>query len=357
MARLKVAVLYGGKSTEHEVAVHSAQTVCRLLASKPELYQIYPIFIDKQGYWFLQQNCGEYQVEDVPVSPVIKPQVNLQALDGSRQVKADVFFPVLHGTNCEDGTMQGLLETLDVAYVGCGVLASAIGMDKIITKLMAQQAGVPVLPFQTVKQGEAYDEDALSKWVMQQGLPVFVKPVRLGSSVGVRKVKDLAELKPAIEFALQFDTEVMIEKGVDRAREIFCALYGEGTTLKSSACGELRSLAGEFFDYNAKYVVTGGCETDVPAALPDKIASQMRQDSEKVFRALRASGLARADFLMDHRGTYYFSEINTLPGLSDTSLFPQLFEASGEDYSQILDGLIRLAVSVHERKEKLSLNR
>ena len=357
MPRLQVAVLYGGKSTEHEVSIHSAQTVCCLLSQRGERYQIYPVFIDKQGYWFLQKACGARQADDMPITPVVTPQVNLQALNGSWQTHIDVVFPVLHGTNCEDGTMQGFLETLDVPYVGCGVLASAIGMDKVVTKLLAQGAGVPVLPFFSVHKDVPYDEEKLKTWVQRQGFPVFVKPVRLGSSVGVRKVKTPDELKPAIDFALSFDSDVMIEKGVDHAREIFCALYGEGTTVKSSACGELRTLAGEFFDYNAKYLVEGGCETNVPADIPSATAEKMRADSVAVFRALNGSGLARADFLMDASGAYYFSEINTMPGMSETSLFPQLFEACGESYPQILDGLIEQAIAVHQRKKALSLNR
>ncbi len=357
MTRLQVAVLYGGKSTEHEVSVHSAQTVVRVLTQKSERYQIYPIFIDKQGYWFLQKSCGPHQADDKPITPVLTPETNLQALDGSWKAKIDVFFPVLHGTNCEDGTMQGFLETLDVPYVGCGVLASAMGMDKVVTKLLAQCAGVPVLPFFPVHRRTSYDENQLRAWVEKQGLPVFVKPVRLGSSVGVRKVKTLDELKPAIDFALQFDSDVMIEKGVDHAREIFCALYGQGADVKASACGELRMIAGEFFDYNAKYIVEGGCETKVPADIPADTAAKMRADSMAVFHALNGSGLARADFLMDKDGTYYFSEINTMPGMSETSLFPQLFEACGESYPQILDGLIEQAQAVYQRKKALSLNR
>lgn len=357
MSRLNVVVLYGGKSTEHEVSVHSAQTVCRMLAAQPEKYRIYPVFIDKQGFWFLQKECGFRTPQNVPVTPVLCPEANVKSPDGSFSLKADVFFPVLHGTNGEDGTMQGLLETLGVAYVGCGVLASAMGMDKEISKRLAVQAGVEVLPYVTVSRGEAYDRAELEDWVKQIGLPVFVKPVRLGSSVGVRKVKKMEELHEAVSFALQFDSDVMIEKGIDRAREIFCAIYGEGEHLKTSACGELRTVAGEFFDYNAKYIVAGGCETNVPAEIPLDAQICMRDDAASVFRTLHASGLARVDFLMDKDGRYYFSEINTLPGMSETSLFPQLFEASGEDYGQILDGLIRLALDVRARKDELALNR
>lgn len=357
MSRLNVVVLYGGKSTEHEVSVHSAQTVCRLLQNKPEQYQIYPVFIDKQGFWFLQKECGFKTPQDVPVTPVLEPGTTLKSLDGSFSLKADVFFPVLHGTNCEDGTMQGLLETLGVPYVGCGVLASAMGMDKEIAKMAASRSGVEVLPHVTVSRGEAYSRADLEEWVKEAGLPVFVKPVRLGSSVGVRKVKKLDELHDAVSFALQFDEDVMIEKGVDGAREIFCALYGRGENVKASSCGELRTVAGEFFDYDAKYVVAGGCETNVPANIPADTQICMKDDAKSVFRALRASGLARVDFLMDKDGRYYFSEINTLPGMSETSLFPQLFEASGENYGDILDGLISIARDVYARKNALATSR
>lgn len=357
MSCLKVVVLYGGKSTEHEVSIHSAQTVCHVLASQPQKYQVYPIFIDKQGFWFLQTVCGEQTSNDLPVTPVIRPDAHFVSLDGSWILKADVVFPVLHGTNGEDGTLQGLLETLNIPYVGCGVLSSAMGMDKEISKLLAYSAGVEVLPYQIVSRGQDYDKSELEAWVTEVELPVFVKPVRLGSSVGVRKVKELSQLHEAIEFALQFDTDVMIEKGIDPAREIFCALYGAGESVKSSSCGELRSLASEFFDYEAKYVTVGGCETQVPAQIPEDLQRNMRLSAEAVFKALHASGLARVDFLMDRSGRYYFSEINTLPGMSDTSLFPQLFEASGVKYKDILDGLIRLAIEGRAAKAALLINR
>ncbi len=357
MPVLNVVVLYGGKSTEHEVSVHSAQTVCQLLAAQKDKYQVYPVFISKEGQWFLQQLCGPQTPADRPLTPVLQPDATLVGLQGELTIKADVFFPVLHGTNCEDGTMQGFLETLNVPYVGCGVLASAMGMDKEISKLMASQAGVAVLPWRTVSKYKVYDKAELEQWVSQVGLPVFVKPVRLGSSVGVRKVKKIEELHEAIAFALGFDADVMIEKGIDHAREIFCAICGAGAQVKTSLCGELRTMAGEFFDYDAKYVVAGGCETNVPVHLPGDIASHMRRDAEAVFCALRGSGLARVDFLMDREGKYYFSEINTLPGMSDSSLFPQLFEASGENYAHILDELILIAQEVHAQKAALSINR
>lgn len=356
MGITKVLVLYGGKSTEHEVSVHSAQTVCRMLAAQTNKYQIYPVFISKQGYWFLQKECGPQTPQDIPVTPVLCENTTVQALDGSVAIKADVVFPVVHGTNCEDGTLQGFLETLNIPYVGCGVLTSAMGMDKEITKLIAQKAGLPIVPYRKISKEFPYDKQALSSWVKDR-LPVFVKPVRLGSSVGVTKVTSLEQLDTALQNALLFDTEALVEQGVDHAREIFCAVYGDGKTVHTSACGELRTVAGEFFDYNAKYVVAGGCETQVPAQIPPQTEAAMRRDSEVLFRALQGYGLARVDYLMDKDGRYYMSEINTLPGMSETSLFPQLFQASGQNYSDILGKLIEIAFQVYARKRELSLTR
>lgn len=356
MATTKVLVLYGGISTEHEVSVHSAQTVCRILAAQPEKYTVYPVFISRQGYWFLQKSCQMQTPQDIPVTPVLCEGETLRALDGSFSIQADVVFPVLHGTNCEDGTMQGFLETLRVPYVGCSVLTSAIGMDKELSKQLAQKAGVPIVDYQKISAFKPYDKAQLEQWSLAQGLPLFVKPVRLGSSVGVRKITDITQLHEAISYALQFDTDVLVEKGIDHAREIFCAVYGDLENLSVSACGELSQNSGEFFDYNAKYIVEGGCNMYIPAPISVQMTENMRRDSEKIFRALQGCGLARVDFLVDANGNYFFSEINTIPGLSETSLFPQLFEASRKNYAQILDELILLAQKVDKRKKALSVS-
>lgn len=357
MSVLKVGVLYGGKSTEHEVSVHSAQTVCRILAQQPAKYRVYPIFISRGGEWFLQSSCGEQTPEDISITPVVLPQANLLGVDGKFKEKIDVFFPVLHGTNGEDGVLQGLLESLDAAYVGCGVLASAMGMDKEVAKLAASSLGVPTLPHRKITRGEEYNRAELEEWVQGQGYPVFVKPVSLGSSVGVSKVNEVRQLHTAVEKALSFDGCVMVEKGVDHAREIFCALYGDQTQVQASACGELKTLSHEFFDYESKYLIQGGCETRVPADIPAQMQDDMKKNARLVFKALRANGLARVDFLLGKDGKYYFSEINTLPGMSETSLFPQLFEASGVSYREILEGLIQNAQQVHRQKAQLALNR
>ena len=354
--KITVAVLYGGKSTEHEVSVHSAQTVCRLLRQSGK-YSLIPIFIDKKGFWFLQEDCGFYSPREVSITPVILPQGRLLAEGKGTFLQPDVFFPVLHGTHGEDGTIQGLLESLNVAYVGCGVLASAMAMDKEVSKAAALAQGVPVLPYRKVSRDEAYDRAALEKWAEQTGYPLFVKPVRLGSSVGITKVKNVSQLHSAVAFALRFDTDALVEKGIENPREVFCGLLGEGETLRSSLCGELKTPSGEFFDYQAKYVTEGGCETRVPASLPPHTQANIRKYSELIFKSLHGEGLARADFLVDKDGKAWFSEINTLPGLSETSLYPQLFCACGMAYGQLLDELITLALRIHKRRESLSMER
>jgi len=235
-------------------------------------------------------------------------------------------------------------------------LTSALGRDKEITKLMAREAGLPIVPYQKVSSQTPYDRPALQAWVKQH-LPVFVKPVRLGSSVGVTKVTQLDQLEEAIKQALTFDTEALIEKGIVPAREVFCAVFGDGTNVHTSACGELRNVSGEFFDYNAKYVVAGGCETQVPAQIPAQTQAAMQRDTATLFKVLQGHGLARVDYLLAKDGQYYMSEINTIPGMSETSLFPQLFEASGHNYVHILDELINIARQVYTRKQRLSISR
>ena len=228
-------------------------------------------------------------------------------------------------------------------------------MDKEVSKRMAQIAGVPIVAYQKITKGVSYDEIQLLQWA--QGYPLFVKPVRLGSSVGVRKVTSPKELPEAITFALQFDTAVLVEKGIESAREIFCAVYGDERKIYVSTPGELCQNNSEFFDYNTKYLVTGGCDMHIPADVPAQVAQSLKRDTEIIFRALQTSGLARVDFLMDRQGNYFFSEINTIPGLSETSLFPQLFEASGQHYSLILDRLIEMALQTYKCKKSLAVSR
>ncbi|MGB2579697.1 D-alanine-D-alanine ligase [Elusimicrobium simillimum] len=352
MNNLTIAVLYGGKSVEHEVSIHSAGDVCKLLAKK---FNVLHIYIDKQGKWFLQQSCGTPAAGDLQVTPVLGKEYPLQTIDG-KPLHVDVFFPVLHGTKGEDGTMQGLFDLLETPYVGCGVLTSAMGMDKVISKIVAQTAGVPTLPYIRLEADYKYDK-ILEDKAAALGLPVFVKPVSLGSSVGVTKVSEISKLKEAIDFAFKFDTSIMIEKGVDKPREIFCAVYGGGDKINTSPCGELIPNGHEFFDYFSKYIDPNGCIVKVPAQVSAGAEAKMQQYSDILFRELRGVGLARVDYLVAADGGIYFSEINTLPGMSDTSLFPQLWRAAGKDYGQILEELVMLAVKRTVELKKLQTDK
>ncbi len=355
MAKMKVAVIYGGKSTEHEVSVHSAKDVCDILAKK---YDVLKIFIDKQGLWYLQKDCSvKVGAEDKPVSPIVSKDAHLYTKEG-QQIKVDVFFPVLHGAMGEDGTIQGLFEILDVAYVGCGVLTSAMGINKEISKLMASFYGVPIVPYIKLKKTDKYELTLLKEAVKQLGYPLFVKPVSLGSSIGVTRVEDPKELEEAIKEAFKYDDTLLIEKGIDKAREVFCAVMGDYQgEIHTSLCGELKSANNAFFDYEAKYNIAGGCDMYIPAPLDATLQDQMRKASYEVFKALQGSGLARVDFLISKEGKFYFSEINTLPGMSLTSLFPQLMEASAKKYPDVLDILINSALARKEKQKQLSISK
>ncbi len=353
MPKLTVAVLYGGKSSEHEVSVHSAQAVCETLEQK---YNVIKIFISKEGLWYLQQNCGLKTDGDIEVSPVISQEYHLYSKDGQK-LKADVFFPVLHGAMGEDGTMQGLFEIMNAAYVGCDVLTSAVGMDKEICKLLASFYNVPIAPYIKLEAGVEYNDGELFSAASKLGYPLFVKPVSLGSSIGVTKVEAEKDLKEAVGKAFKYDKAVLVEKAVNNAREIFCGVIGGGQDIHTSLCGELTAINSKFFDYHAKYEDPHGCDIKALADLPQKMQDDMRRDSATVFKVLRGDGLARVDFLLGDDGKYYFSEINTMPGMSHTSLFPQLWQASGKTYPEVLDILIHLGITRKAWRDKLSLER
>ena len=353
MKKLCIGILYGGKSTEHEVSVHSASYVCDVLSKK---YDIVKIFISREGKWYIQQICGPQHKEDIPVTPVIGKDYTLLA-DNGQTFKTDIFFPVLHGAMGEDGTMQGFFEIAGVPYVGCNVLTSAIGMDKELCKILASFCGVDTVPYIKLEKAESYDWQKIENSVKDFGLPLFVKPLSLGSSVGVTKVDDLKDLKQAVDTAFKFEGTVLIEKGIDKAREIFCAVIGSGNDIQTSLCGELKVMNSAFFDYTAKYEDPHGCDIQAPALLPQEVQDQMRRDSAVIFKVLRGSGLARIDFLLGTDGRYYFSEINTLPGLSATSLFPQLWQATGKKYEDILDFLLQTAFDRKKANESFRVER
>lgn len=351
--KISVAVLYGGKSAEHDVSVNSGATVCRLAAECG--FGVTGIYIDRQGRWFLQETPGATgtAVRVAPVPGSDSPAVI--AIEKNGRFAFDAAFPILHGPMGEDGTLQGLLELCAIPYTGCGVLASSAGMDKVVCKQIAESAGVAVLEHIALER---------ENWSLKQAqaaardfrYPVFVKPLCMGSSVGITRVTNEAELEPAIKKAFLYDRRVMIERGIDHARELMCGLLGREADVQASVCGELSAIAGEFFDYNAKYQAKHGF--DLPAKIPAETAALAQDYAKKVFAAIRGEGFARADFLLDPKnGELFFGEINTAPGFTENSLYPKLFEASGVPARETVRRLVELALKRGEEAKLVSVER
>ena len=365
MKKLRVAVLYGGRSGEHEVSLQSAAAVINQLDR--DRFDIVPVAIDKQGSLASQRSFSDRGKDLTPsfqgrapsrASPKFHRDKCVVGLGGSEETKAiDVVFPVVHGPLCEDGTIQGLLELADVPYVGCGVLASAVAMDKEVAKRLVRDAGVPIVPYVSLKHDHwKRDTRALGRPNPEElGYPVFVKPANLGSSVGVQKVKEAAELDAALENAFDYDTKVLIEVAVD-SREIELAVLensDQGAEPLVSVPGEV-APTHEFYSYEAKYLDEKGAALIIPAKLTDAQIKRAQDIAGKVFLAIEGEGMARVDLLLDRtRGEFFFNELNTIPGFTSISMYPKLWEASGIGYTELLSRLVDLAILRHRRKRAL----
>jgi D-alanine-D-alanine ligase len=362
--KIKLGILFGGRSGEHEVSLQSATSV--LNALDPGKYEVIPIAISKEGRWLLGASLkGNTQPQLAAVlergEPVIPPPdpagprfvpFNSRAVSHpQKSAGIDVIFPVLHGTFGEDGTVQGLLELAGIPYVGAGVLGSAVGMDKDVMKRLFRDANLPVVPWQVVLR-EEWERNplAIEKSLQRNfGYPAFVKPANLGSSVGITKVHRREELKPALRLAAQYDRKVIVEKGID-AREIECAVLGNDRP-EASVPGEIRPV-NEFYDYDAKYV-SEGSQLIIPAKLSAGQSRKVRQFAIQAFKAIDCAGMARVDFLMERRrGAIYVNEINTIPGFTSISMYPKLWEATGVPYAELLDRLIELALERSREKRQ-----
>jgi len=374
MDKIRVAVLYGGRSGEHEVSLISATNVIENLDRSK--FEIIPIGIDQQGGWYLgdevlkKELAGQrvLQLQQLDEKMLFNPNLlgkNIQELQMASIKKStasvrpfDVVFPVIHGTLCEDGTIQGLLESADIPYVGCGVLASAIGMDKDVSKRLMQDANIPVAKYLVIKRGQwdRHPQQFCQDVIKQLPFPVFVKPANTGSSVGVHKVKSAEELSVAIVDAFRYDTKVIVEQGID-AIELEVAVlesdvYGNDPIV--SVVGEIRP-SHEFYSYAAKYLDQHGAESIIPAPVSPEIQEETRQLASKIFNVLECEGMARVDlFLERHTNRLYFNEVNTIPGFTQISMYPKLMEASGVSYKELLTHLVMLAIKRHDRKSKLS---
>ncbi|MDB4991574.1 MAG: D-alanine--D-alanine ligase [Myxococcaceae bacterium] len=362
-AKLRVAVLFGGRSAEHEISLLSARFVISSLDA--ERYDVIPVGIDKQGRWLLQdaalllEGPSDPRLSKLNVSMpqvLLAPQPgpageHLVRVDERGPLPFDVVFPVLHGPLGEDGSLQGLLELAGVPYVGSGVLGSAVGMDKDVMKRLLLQAGLPVLPFEAVRHIEwRRAPDAVLQRLLALGLPQFVKPANLGSSVGVSRVTRREQLEAALLHAFEFDDKVVSECGLSAPREIECAVLG-GELPRASIPGEIRiDHADGFYSYNAKYIDESGAGLHVPAALTTEQTRAVQALALAVYHTLEAEGLARVDLFLTADGKLYVNEINTMPGFTAISMFPQLWQASGVSARALMDASIDDALARATRR-------
>jgi D-alanine-D-alanine ligase len=322
----KVAVVYGGRSGEHEVSLRSARAILKALDA--ERYEAIEYFIDKSGKWSPRAILPE---------PGANPGI-------------DVVFPVLHGTFGEDGTIQGLFELADLAYVGAGVLASSVAMDKELTKRVCAARNVPVVDYVILTRGQADAVEACRGL----GFPVFVKPANLGSSVGISKARNAAELAVAIELAQQYDRKVIVERAI-AGRELECSVLGNEDPMASIPCEILPSR--EFYDYEDKYLLDMA-RTILPADLPAEATAELRRLAIESYRAVECEGMARVDFLLESAtGKLFLNEINTIPGFTSISMYPKMWDHCGIPFSELLDRLIELALARHERKKATRFTR
>lgn len=357
---MKVGVLFGGKSGEHEVSLASARTV--MAALQEAGYQTVPVGITPEGRWL---TSGD------PLARLTSGEKSTPAAEGAangshaittlvpmeeRLPGVDLIFPVLHGPYGEDGTVQGLLEMAALPYVGNGVLSSAMGMDKIASKMLFGAVGIPQVAYRAVtrREWQVRPDRLLDEIEADFAYPLFVKPANLGSSVGVSKVRSRAQLADAIQLACAYDRRVLVEMGVDRAREIEVSVLGNDEPI-ASVPGEIVP-GNEFYDYEAKYS-DGGSQLLIPADLPEAQAEEVRRLAVRAFRALDCAGLARVDFLLSRQGELYLNELNTMPGFTRSSMYPKLWEASGIPLPELVRRLVELALERHADRRSNRISR
>jgi D-alanine-D-alanine ligase len=368
--KIRIGVIYGGRSGEHEVSVRSARTVIE--AVDPEKYEVIPVAITKEGRWLspaesvallpesAQRTLSNYAGggSDGSTALVVDPSrggLLRQDGAGAGDQRLDVVFPVLHGTYGEDGTIQGLLEMAGIPYVGCGVLASSTGMDKVTMKTLFRHAGLPVCKYDWFLRcdWEGKPSEVRERIEREIGYPCFVKPSNLGSSVGVSRADDGESLVRAVNLAARYDRRIIVEEGLD-AREIECAVIGNDEP-EASLPGEyvVHDEQAKFLDYTEKYSSTGRVEFVVPAPTPKRLARRIQELAVRAFKAVDGAGFARVDFFLRRdNNKLLVNELNTIPGLTDVSGFPQMWEASGVPFTQVIDRLVALAFERHAEKAR-----
>ena len=365
--KTRLGILFGGRSGEHEISIRSAKTVIEQVDK--EKYDVVPLFITQDGYWLGPRASSKRLPESVAseLAPSLErfedyglvvanqaTRSGFLTVDTGGMIRSvlelDVVFPVLHGTFGEDGTVQGLLEMAGLPYVGCGVLASSCGMDKVVMKTLFREADLPICNYTWFLRSDWENDPAavLEKVEKTLGFPCFVKPANLGSSVGVSRANDDESLRNAINLASDYDRKIVVEECLDM-REIECAVLGNDVP-RASQPGEyiIRDDSKRFLDYTEKYAGTGNNEFVVPAPISDELIRKVRKMATRAFKAIDGSGLARVDFfLRKDNGALILNEINTLPGLTDASGFPKMWEGSGLEFSKVVDELVDLAIERH----------
>jgi len=355
--RLRIGILFGGRSGEHEVSLASAASVIRALDA--EKYEAVPIGISKDGRWLVGTGAVKMLPEVLksgdrvmlPADPSAAALVAVGPGSGQPSVSVDVVFPVLHGTFGEDGTVQGLLELAGLPYVGAGVLASSVGMDKDVQKRLFEQAGLPIVPYLAIRRSE-WERDrvkVLREIKKKFRFPLFVKPATLGSSVGMTRVKAAHEISAAMDLAAEFALKIIVERGV-LGREIEVAVLGNDDA-RASIPGEIIPHR-DYYDYTAKYL-EGGTQLVIPAPLSKKQVATFQDYAVRAFQAIDGTGMARCDFFLERRsGKIFINELNTIPGFTSISMYPKMWEASGLPYPALIDRLIELALELHREKAR-----
>ena len=361
-ARLKVGVIFGGRSVEHEVSLVSARSIAKNLDAAK--YEVVPIGISREGRWYTSSDGerlfreGSQAADRIPCTlppdPAVRGLLTLPPGSAPERIPLDVVFPIVHGRQGEDGTLQGVLEMADLPYVGSGVLGSSMGMDKDVMKRVFHEAGLPTVRSRTLRRS-AYEQDraaALKSLPGDLGYPCFVKPANTGSSVGISKVKSAGDLEAALDQAFRYDRKAVVEQGLE-AREIECSVLGNDAPV-ASVVGEIVP-SREFYDYEAKYVDEGS-QLLIPALIPPQAAEEVRRMALAAFQALDLCGMARVDFFLEKRsgGRLVLNEVNTLPGFTSISMYPKLWEASGVPYPELLGRLLELALQRQSDKRRSS---
>ncbi|MBR8831449.1 MAG: D-alanine--D-alanine ligase [Chroococcopsis gigantea SAG 12.99] len=347
MSILRVGLLFGGKSGEHEVSINSARAILQGLSSgdNPSKYSVYPFYIDKSGFWHTGETAQSVldSARPLPCDEIAKPNLWLFP---PQAAEIDLWFPILHGPNGEDGTLQGLLSLMTVPFVGSGVLGSSVGMDKIAMKAVFASAGLPQVKYMAVTRSEIWSNPCVFPKLCDRieetlDYPCFVKPANLGSSVGISKARNRNELEAALDGAASYDRRIIVEAGVN-ARELECAVLGNDNP-QASVVGEI-TFDADFYDYETKYT-DGRSQMVIPAQIPSHVQSRIQEMAIGAFKAIDGRGLSRVDFFyVEKTGELFINEINTLPGFTKFSMYPQMWKSSGIDFPQLVDKLIGLAL-------------